>query len=220
MAATAQVRPRTLVALVIVSAVVGAGIRALATDIPSAPPPASAVPASRASRHDGAGAVRAATRFVRTGQRVFELAPDRREAALRSMVAPGAAPGWLAEQHRALAELDAIAVRGSGPLLWDVAVLATRLDALAPDRATVKVWRLGILSIGGLTAPVAEYTTVAYELVWVRGAGWRIWSESQTPGPSPMPHPEATPSSPGELVAALEGFTRFPGPQAVVSSPD
>jgi len=50
-------------------------------------------------------------------------------------------------------------------------------------------------------------------LVWERG-GWRIWSETQTPGPSPMPHPEATPSTPEELQGALAGFVRYPGGEA------
>lgn len=93
-------------------------------------------------------------------------------------------------------------------------MLATRLDAITRHRARVEIWRLGTLSIAGLSAPIGEFTTVAYELVWERGA-WRIWSETQTPGPSPMAHPEATPSTPTQWRARLEGFVRYPSGEAL-----
>ena len=161
--------------------------------------------------HDRAGALAAATSIVRDGQRIYDLAPEPREAALRTLAAAASADGYVAAQARQLAEFDGIARRGQGPLTWHVAVLATRLDAYTAARARVSIWRIGILSIAGLTAPLAEYTTVIYELVWERG-DWRIWSETQTPGPTPMGHPEETPSSPADWDAALEGFTRYPGP--------
>jgi hypothetical protein len=90
-------------------------------------------------------------------------------------------------------------------------VLAWRLDAYTPDRSRVSVWRVGVLSVAGLTAPLAEWTTVVYELVWERG-DWRIWSETQTPGPTPRGHPSESPSTPDQLRTALAGFTRYPGP--------
>ena len=151
---------------------------------------------------------------MRAGQRIYDLPVDERAGALRALAAPSAADGYVAQQTRQLAELDGIAQRGQGPLTWDVAVLATRVDALTRHRARVEVWRLGVLSIAGLTAPLAEYTTVIYELVWEHG-GWRIWSETQTPGPSPMPHPEATPSTPTQWQAALTGFRRYPGREPI-----
>jgi len=154
--------------------------------------------------------VRAAVTYVRAGQRIFDLPASERDAALAELAATSAVDGYVAQQQRYLTELDGIAARGRGPLTWHVAVLATRLDAFTAHRARVEVWRLGVLAIEGLTAPIAEYTTVSYELVWEHGA-WRIWSETQTPGPSPMGHPEATPSSPQEWRARLEGFDRYPG---------
>lgn len=210
-------RARTLLLGVLVAALVGAGIRGLLHD---APTPRTQTPASETrhpeqSTRDGVSAVRAAARFVRAGQRILELAPVDRDAALGAMAAPDA-NGWVADQRRVFAELDGIAARGEGPLTWDVAVLATRLDAHTRTRARVQVWRLGVLSIRGLTAPIAEYTTVAYELVWVTGSGWRIWSETQQPGPSPMPHPEAIPATPAELATRLAGFARYPGPEPVI----
>jgi len=210
-------RLRTLLVGVLVAGVIGAGARSLMTGAPASPsnptaPRSEPVRAGghRVSERSATGALHAATTYVRAGQRIFDLAPENRAAALRAMAAGAAADGYIAQQTRALAELDGIAQRGHGTLTWDVAVLATRIDAITRHRARVEVWRLGVLSIAGLTAPLAEYTTVTYDLVWEH-AEWRIWSESQAPGPSPMPHPEATPSTPAEWRAALDGFVRYPG---------
>jgi hypothetical protein len=210
-------RLRTLVLGALVAGLIGAGLRGLLLS-PSTPPTSdtpAAAPARRpGSAHSADGAVAAAATFVRAGQRIYDLPADDRPAALRALAAPSAADGYVAQQIRQLAELDGIAQRGQGPLTWDVAVLATRVDALTHRRARVEVWRLGVLSIGGLTAPLGEYTTVVYELLWEHD-GWRIWSETQTPGPSPMPHPEATPSTPTQWQAALTGFRRYPGREPI-----
>jgi hypothetical protein len=211
-------RLRTLLLGVLVAGLIGAGLRSMLVSAPPEPAAGTAAPGASPVRHksarSAAGAVDAATTFVRQGQRIFDLAPDQRGAALRALAARSAADGYVAQQTRHLAELDGIAQRGQGPLTWDVTPLATRVDALTRTRARVEVWRLGVLSIEGLTAPLAEYTTVAYELVWEDG-GWRVWSETQTAGPSPMAHPEATPSSPAEWRAALTGFERYPGREPI-----
>lgn len=211
------VRARTLVLGVLVAGLTGAGARGLLVGQPPSSvarssPTTERVPTDprAGSERDAAGAVRAAATYVRSGQHIFDLPVDQRDAALRAFAARAAADGYVAQQARQLAELDGIAERGQGALTWQVAVLATRVDAITRHRARVELWRLGVLSIGGLTAPIAEFTTVSYELVWEAGA-WRIWSETQTPGPSPMPHPEATPSTPTEWRARLDGFVRYPG---------
>lgn len=212
---------RTLMLLLVAAGLVGAGARSLLAAAPRSVTPRTrdaarvdrSVDDLAAAARSTSGALDAATTYVRAGQQIFDLDPDERRSALRAMAADAAARGFVAQQRRQLAELDGIAARGEGPLTWDVAVLATRVDAHTRQRARVAIWRLGVLSIAGLTAPLAEYTTVTYELVWERGA-WRIWSETQVPGPSPMPHPEATPSTPAEFDAALEGFVRYPaGPE-------
>ena len=220
---TLRVRGRTAAATVLAAALVGAGARGLVTPAPAAPHALASPSTGPGPRVDGpipsgfarshAGAVAAATTDIRQGQRLFEMPPTARSAALRAMASPAAADAYVAAQGAQLAELDGIAARGTGPLTWDVAVLATRLDAYTPNRALVTVWRVGILSITGLTAPLAEWTTDAYELVWQAG-DWRIWSETQTPGPTPLGHPSEQPSTPEQLRLALAGFTRYPGPDA------
>jgi hypothetical protein len=216
---TVAVRPRALAAAVLGAALVGAGARGLVTpsDRPrpaagttSTASPAGPVTATAFARTRG-GAVAAATSDVRQGQRLLGLPTDERVTALQAMASDAAAPAYVAEQTQQLSNLDGVAARGRGPLTWDVSVLAWRLDAYTPERARVSVWRVGVLSVAGLTAPLAEWTTVVYELVWERRE-WRIWSESQSPGPTPLGHPSEPPSTPEQLRTALAGFTRYPGP--------
>ncbi len=217
--AAITVRPRVLAVALLVALLVGAGARGLVTGSSASLSPPR-VDASRALHTDPYGipdhfaptrdgAVAAAVSDVRQGQRLFDLATSAREPALQAMAASAAAPAYVAEQSQALAELDGIAARGQGTLTWDVTVLATRLDAYTPARALVSLWRVGVLAIGGLTAPLSEWATVRVELVWERG-DWRIWSETEAPGPTPMLHPAETPSTPEQLRAALAGFARSP----------
>jgi len=160
--------------------------------------------------HNPAGALAAATTYVREGQRVFNLPAAARETALRGIAASGAADGFAAEETAQLGRLDQAAQRGSGPLTWLVSVLATRMDAYTPERARVSLWRVGVLSVEGMSSPLAEWTTVDYELVWDAG-DWRIWSETQVPGPTPISDPNQVLSSPSQWRADLHRFVRFPG---------
>jgi len=215
------VRPRTVLVACLVAALLGAGARgAVAARAPALARVArvgtvgpraevDGLPAGFARSRDGA--VAAATTYVRDGQRLVDLPDADRIVALRSIASRASTDAYLAQARAELAELDGIAARGQGPLTWDVAVLATRTDAYTDQRAQVAVWRVGILSIGGLTAPLAEWTTVVYDLVWERD-DWRIWSETQTAGPTPMGHPDEPPSTPDQLRTDLAGFTRYPGP--------
>lgn len=218
---TIALRSRTLVLAVGASALIGAGTRGLLASPPTPRPNptiAQATPGPHSETagiptgfaRSQAGAIAAASTYVRQGQRIFNLPADARTAALLAVASRAASTAYLAQVSAQLAELDGIAARGHGHLIWDVSVLATRADAYTSQRARVSVWRVGVLSVGGLTSPLSEWTIVDYELVWER-SDWRIWSETQTPGPTPMGHPDAHPSNPGQFDAALAGFTRYPG---------
>ncbi len=212
--ATVTLRIRTLAVALGVSALIGMGARGLITSS-SAPPraaPASATtPGPRSESAAGvptgfarsrAGAIAAAATYVRQGQRIVDLPVAERPSALQTIAAHAAAEGYVAQASAQLAELDGVALRGQGHVTWDVSVLATRLDAYTSRRARVSLWRVGVLSVAGLTSPLAEWTTVAYDLVWEQG-DWKVWSETQMAGPTPMGHPDARFSTPGELLNGL-----------------
>jgi hypothetical protein len=220
---TVTLRTRTLAVALAATAITGMGARGLITS----PAPTSRTTAATRTTATGprsttagmptgfarnaSGAVAAATAYLRQGQHIFDRMPADRTTALDAIASRAGATGYLAQVSAELDELDGIAARGQGHLTWDVSVLATRVDAYSAQRARISIWRVGVLSVTGLVAPLAEWTTVGDELVWERG-DWKIWAETQTPGPTPAGHPDARPSTPMELQAALAGFTRFPGP--------
>ena len=88
-------------------------------------------------------------------------------------------------------------------------MIATRIDAFAPDRARVRLWRVAVLSRDGMTNPGEQWATVTYDLVW-EDHDWKIWSESIVPGPAPSPT-DAQLATPQELDASLSGFRPFAG---------
>ena len=219
--AAVTLQARTLALTLVATAVTGMGARGLVASPVSSPPPvrgAAGAPGPRSTTagmptgfaRSQPGAVAAATTYLRQGQHLFDLPPTDRVPALQTITSRDGAAGYLAQVSAQLTELDGIEAHGQGHLTWDVSVLATRVDAYSAERARVSIWRVGVLSVTGLTAPIAEWTTVDDELVWERG-DWKVWAETQTPGPTPTGHPDARPSTPGQLQAALTGFTRYPG---------
>lgn len=216
-------RTRTLALTLAATAITGMGARGLIASpkTPTRPtlPAVAKTPGPRSTTagiptgfaRTETGAIAAATTYVRQGQRLLDLPTPDRISALHVIASRAGADGYLAHVSAALAELDGIQARGQGHLTWDVSVLATRVDAFSAERARVSIWRVGVLSVTGLTAPLAEWTTVDDELVWEQG-DWKLWAETQTPGPTPAGHPDARPSTPSQLQAALAGFTRYPGP--------
>jgi hypothetical protein len=219
--ATVTLRTRTLVLALAGTAITGIGARGLVS--PPTPPrttvaTAATTPGPRSTTagmptgfaHNKPGAIAAATSYVRQGQHLFDLPTADRIPAVHAIASLDGANGYVAHVSAELAELDGIAARGQGHLTWDVSVLATRVGAYNAQRARISIWRVGVLSVTGLVAPLAEWTTVDDELVWERG-DWKVWAETQTPGPTPAGHPDARPSTPTELQAALAGYTRYPG---------
>lgn len=156
-----------------------------------------------------AGVLAAATTLVRQGQAIFEMDAAARDEALRAVAATQAADVWVAEQHHWLADMDRIAQHSQAPVTWQVRVLATRVDAFTRARARVSLWRVGILSTEGFVAPVATYSIVTDEFVWQDG-DWKLWSETQQPGPTPVVSPNERPASPKELHDALDGYEPYP----------
>ncbi|HEY5164566.1 MAG TPA: hypothetical protein VIJ44_01315 [Acidimicrobiia bacterium] len=220
--ATVTLGTRTLVLALAATAITGMGARGLIAS-PQTPPRTTAATAAKTPgprsttsgmptgfARNEPGAIAAATSYVRQGQHLLDLPTADRTPALQVIASLDGANGYVAQVTAELAELDGIEARGQGHLTWDVSVLATRVDAYNAQRARISIWRVGVLSVTGLVAPLAEWTTVDDELVWERG-DWKVWAETQTPGPTPAGQPDARPSTPTQLHSALAGYTRYPG---------
>jgi hypothetical protein len=162
------------------------------------------IPEGFARSPDGARAAAAA--YVLTGQVLIDLPPTAVDEAVRAMSSAGSADVQVSTTEQQLDQLRAVLAPGTGLTRYLQAVIATRVDAFAPDRARVSVWNVGVLSRMGVAAPQAGWTTSTFDLVWERG-DWKVWGESIAPGPAPALNGGVAPATSVELDAKLDGFT-------------
>jgi hypothetical protein len=155
-----------------------------------------------------AGAAAAAASFVCTGQAVLDMDALSVEAAVRELAAAASGAGQVADTLAKLAAIRDQLSGGSGPIRYEQAALAYRVDAFQLDRANVSVWSVGVLSRTGVAPPQAGWTTSSIDLVWERG-DWRVWSESITPGPAPILNNSTAPATAEVLATDLAGFAEY-----------
>jgi hypothetical protein len=151
------------------------------------------------------GAMAAAASFIATGQALLDMEASAAEHAVRQMAAADAADGQVRETIAKLAAVRSALSAGSGPIVFRQASIAARLDVWSPDRTRVAVWNVGVLSRAGVAPPQAGWAISVFELVWERD-DWKVWSETITPGPAPIPDASAAPATSEQLSSALNGF--------------
>lgn len=164
------------------------------------------VPAGFARTREGA--VAAAASFVTTGQALLDMDPLAAGEAVRQMAAAATADARAEELVSRLAALRRTLTPGTGPIVYRQSALAWRIEGFTPDRARVAIWSVGVLSRDGVAPPQAGWAVSRVDLVWERG-DWRLWAETVTPGPTPIPDDSAPPATSAQLAAALDGFTDF-----------
>ena len=151
------------------------------------------------------GAVDAASAYLSRLVDLFGLAGPARRTALAEIADPAARERLSTEALGALGTLDArvAAARaaGGGRSLVRGVPLGYRLEAFSPERATVRVWTLGLVVIDGGGGPVPEWESDTIELSWV-GRRWRVWAWQASPGPIPGTS-SATPWPTAEFLAAV-----------------
>ncbi len=155
-----------------------------------------------------AGARAAAVAYVLTGQVLIDLPATAVDDAVRAISSTGSADVQVATTAQQLDRLRAVLAPGTGPTTYIQAVLATRVNAFARDRADVSVWNVGVLSRVGVATPQAGWSTSVFDLVWERG-DWKVWSETITPGPAPILNAGVAPATSQDFEAALSGFTSW-----------
>jgi hypothetical protein len=151
-----------------------------------------------------AGARDAAIAYVQMGDLVLSLDPSTAANVLRRVASREGSVQFVQSELAGFTRLRDALGRGSGPIRLRVGVIATRVDAFLQDRAEVRLWRVAILSRDGMSNPGEQWATVTYDLVWEQG-NWKIWSETDVPGPDPAASSSQL-ATPSELEAALAGF--------------
>lgn len=161
-------------------------------------------PAGFARTRDGARA--AAIAYTTTlSQRLLYLEPVAAEAAIRAVAADASEDSLVAD---ALAGLEAAReplATGTGATWWAVNPLAVKVEAFSPDRARVSVWLVRVLSRTGVVVPQSSWLTETVELVW-EADDWHLWSDTSTPGPTPVLDGSDLPATAAELETELTGF--------------
>lgn len=158
---------------------------------------------------DRHGVLAAAVAYVQLGDVILSVDANAGADVLRRVSSRAAGDSFVQGELAGFTQLQDALARGTGPARLRVGVVATRIDAYAPDRARVRLWRVAVLSRDGMTNPGEQWATVTYDLVWEDG-DWKIWSETVAPGPSPSPT-DARLATPQELDASLAGFSPFAG---------
>ena len=216
-----SVRPALMVGALVLAALLGAGVQAAVPD--HRPRAVESQAPQRQVRPDGSGPMRveagmpagfartpegamaAAASFVTTGQALLDMDAFAAEQAVRQMAAAGAADGQVRETIAKLAAVRSALAAGGGPIVFRQASIAARVDVWSPDRTRVAVWNVGVLSRAGVAPPQAGWAISVFELVWERD-DWKVWSETITPGPAPIPDASAAPATSEQLASALNGF--------------
>ena len=153
-----------------------------------------------------AGARAAAIAYTATlSQRLLYLDPEDAEAAVRAVAADASADTLAGDALDGLEAARTPLAEGTGATWWIVEPLAAKVEAYATDRARLSVWLVRVLSRQGVVVPQASWVTETVELVWEDG-DWRLWSDTSTPGPTPVLDGSDLPSSAAELDAELTGF--------------
>lgn len=183
----------------------GAGGEAT-TAPPDVAPAAEPVSETRGFERSRPGARAAAVAYTATlAQRLLYLEHNDADSAIREVAASASADTLAAETADDLkAVRDGLTV-GVGATWWVVQPLAVRVDAYAPERARVSVWLVRVLSRQGVVVPQSSWVTESVDLVWERG-DWRLWTTTETPGPTPVLDGSDMPASAAGLEEDLAGF--------------
>jgi hypothetical protein len=161
-------------------------------------------PAGFARTRDGARS--AAIAFTATlSQRLLYLDPEAADSAVRAAAADAFADALAADAQAALAAAREPLTAGTGTTWWVVQPLAVEVEAFSPERARVSVWLVRVLARQGVVVPQSSWVTETVELVW-EDSDWRLWSDTSTPGPTPVLDGSDVPASAAQLDAQLAGF--------------
>lgn len=171
-----------------------------ATPVPSAPTVLDGVPMG--FPRTAVGAESAGVQFLLISQALVRMNDEQASRTERAMATTASADLLVADL---LGKLTALRTGFPGGVVgYRIGPIASRVRLVDPDRATVEVWYVGVVSPPNLP-PYEEWRTVRYSLLWERD-DWRMDAERSVPGPRPVTLPGAAPSAPGELEAALDGF--------------
>ncbi|MEV5607756.1 hypothetical protein [Streptomyces sp. NPDC052225] len=194
----------------------GAGSEAKAGASPTAP--TGTKPVSSGFAHDEQGAQSAAANYAVQlgGDGMFNA--ERRHAIVDGLYTSAAAAKLKAPMDKAYSTeflsklgLDANGKAPQGSTFVSRTIpVGTKTLQYADDTAKISVWFMGLLGVSGTnsTNPVAtSWQTWTFHLRWT-GGDWKITSDSQKNGPTPVPGDQRASAS-DDISKAIEEYGGF-----------
>jgi hypothetical protein len=166
----------------------------------------------------GQGAQSAASNYTVALSSVDMFKADSRHRLVDSIYTPEAAAKLKSSQDAAYSVqflqklgLDANGSAPEGSLFVSRAIpVGAKVESADADAAKISVWYTGLIGMSGAqsTDPVkTSWNTWTFQLKWV-GNDWKIVSDAQKKGPTPLPGDE-TASNSDEISKAVEEFGGF-----------
>jgi len=160
-----------------------------------------------------AGAVAAATNYVKVLTSPILFNPEQRRAAIRRLAAPEAVEAlqrsYDASTPRVAESLLLPADGGTGGIrVMLVAVpVSYRVEKYDQDGATVAIWQTTIGGTNGGAPVLQAWGTTTVTLRWA-GGDWKQVSASSRPGPVPLPD-DAPPTEVEQLLRQLKDYKEY-----------
>jgi hypothetical protein len=166
--------------------------------------------------HTEAGAVMAATSYVRVLEGLLVAYPDRYRAAVSTMADPAAGPDLLDMAGTTLGGVGNIspgltqAVAQGRAVVQELHPIRYHVDSYTADRAVVSIWGVSLQAIDGEREPLEVWATEALTVKWVSG-DWRLFqvADGQYGGVGPSPRNPQPPPQTTALPAQLRDFTEY-----------
>lgn len=204
------------VALVLIGIAIGSRVAApqernatpatVSVTSPAATPPAPAAVPTRAT------AVTAAARYVTELDGSILLDSARLRALVDKITAAQARPGLVSAYEQAARQARGQLGLGTVPapvVILRATPIGYRVDSYGAHRATISIWRVGIVGSGATVDPQQSWATETVSLVW-EGGGWKIAGLSSSPGPTPPLSASVAATSRGDLFRTVPEFKEFP----------
>jgi hypothetical protein len=159
-----------------------------------------------------ASAVRAAAKYVTELDGSALLDPAHVRAVVDTIASAQARPGLVAAYEQAARQARTQLGLGTVPapvVILRATPVGYRVDSYGVQRATISIWRVGIIGSGASVDPQQSWATETVTLVWQSG-DWKVSGLSSSPGPTPPLSTSGAPTSSGDLFRTVPNFKEFP----------
>ena len=179
----------------------------------TSPSRAQPPPHAASDERTRASAIAAAATYVSELDGSVLLDSSRLRRTVDRIASAQARPNLVAAYEQAVTQARerlGLATVPAPVVILRAAPVGYRVDSYSSGRATISIWRVGIVGSGATVDPQQSWATETVTLLWQRGA-WKVSGFSSTPGPTPPLPANVTPTARGDLFRSVPTFEEFTG---------